>query len=111
MVTFSGTEYVMPRSWHSSTSYLSFKPTESPQVSQTVPRFSFALPQEGQGISRSPMGLVRMVAPQPVHLRRRCCRPSSFPHLHSQTPIAYSTNWSSQFSRKSVMGKIDLKTA
>ena len=54
IVTFSGTAYVMPRSWHSSTSYFSFSPTVLPQMSQTSPRAWFAFPQRGQSTSRSP---------------------------------------------------------
>ena len=41
MVTLSGTAYVMPRSWHSSTSYFSFIATVWPQMSQTSPRAMF----------------------------------------------------------------------
>ena len=32
------------------------------------------------------------------------------PHLHSQLPIEYSMNSSDEFSRKSLIGKTDLKT-
>ena len=37
----------MPRSWHSSTSYLSFIPTVWPQMSHTSPRAWLALPHRG----------------------------------------------------------------
>src|SRR6266545_631180 len=56
----------MPRSWHSSTSYFSFRPTVLPQISQTSPRAWFALPQRGQRTSRSPYGSAIRVAPQVV---------------------------------------------
>src|SRR5687768_8744202 len=48
--------------------------------------------------------------PQPSHLARRCSRPLSLPHLHSQLPIEYSMNSSDEFSRKSLIGKTDLNT-
>src|SRR6266516_4893633 len=77
IVTLSGTAYVMPRSWHSSTSYFSFRPTVLPQLS---------------------------------HGLRRWWSPANRPHLHSQLPIEYSMNSSDEFSRKSLIGKTDLKT-
>ena len=110
MVTLSGTAKVMPRSWHSSTSYFSFRPTVLPQMSQTSPRAWFALPHRGQSTSRSPYGSAMSVAPQPLQGLRRWCRPASLPHLHSQFPIEYSMNSSERFSRKSLIGKTDLKT-
>ena len=57
IVTFSGTAKVMPRSWHSSTSYFSFSPTVWPQMSQTSPRASLARPHRGQSTSLSPYGI------------------------------------------------------
>src|ERR1043165_9739782 len=54
MVTFNGTAKVMPRSWHSSTSYLSLSPTGSSHVSQLTARFSFTCPHFGQWISLRP---------------------------------------------------------
>src|SRR6476646_2006653 len=110
IVTFSGTAYVMPRSWHSSTSYFSFSPTVFPQMSQTSPRAWLALPQRGQSTSRSPYGSATSVAPQLLHGLRRWCRPESLPHLHSQLPIEYSMNSSEEFSRKSLIGNTDLNT-
>src|SRR5919109_389821 len=50
------------------------------------------------------------VAPQLTQGLRRWCRPESLPHLHSQLPIEYSMNSSDEFSRKSLIGKTDLKT-
>src|SRR6185295_7506166 len=110
MVTFSGTAYVMPRSWHSSTSYLSFRPTVLPQMSQTSPRAWFALPHRGHSTSRSPYGSAISVVPQLLHGFRKWWRPCSLPHLHSQLPIEYSMNSSDEFSRKSLIGKTDLNT-
>src|SRR5512146_1874182 len=100
----------MPRSWHSSTSYLSLSATVLPQMSHTSPRAWFALPQRGQSTSRSPYGSAMSVAPQLLHGLRRWCRPESLPHLHSQLPIEYSMNSSDEFSRKSLIGKTDLNT-
>src|SRR2546430_10612844 len=101
MVTLSGTAYVMPRSWHSSTSYFSFIATVWPQMSQTSPRAWLAMPQRGQSTSWSPYGSATSVAPQFLQGFRRWCRPESLPHLHSQLPIEYSMNSSDEFSRKS----------
>src|SRR6185295_17057126 len=100
----------MPRSWHSSTSYLSFNPKVLPQMSQTSPRAWLALPQRGQSTSLSPYGSAISVAPQLLHGLRRWCSPTSLPHLHSQLPIEYSMNSSEEFSRKSLMGNTDLNT-
>src|SRR5512141_1279247 len=100
----------MPRSWHSSTSYLSFRPTVLPQMSQTSPRASLGLPQRGQSTSCSPYGSAISVCPQLVQGFRRWCRPDSRPHLHSQFPIEYSMNSSDEFSRKSLIGNTDLNT-
>src|SRR3990170_3684512 len=110
MVTLSGTAYVMPRSWHSSTSYFSLRPTVLPQMSQTSPRASLDRPQVGQSTSCSPYGSATSVVPHATHGFRRWCRPDSRPHLHSQLPIEYSMNSSDEFSRKSLIGKTDLKT-
>ena len=87
IVTLSGTAKVIPRSWHSSTSYLSFKPTGSSQVSQVTGWFSFRCPHLAQWISRSPRGSVIRVAPQKVHGRPSLSSPTRRPHLHSQFPI------------------------
>ncbi len=110
MVTLRGTANVMPRSWHSSTSYLSFIATVVPQMSQTSPRASLAVPHDGQITAPSPYGSATSTAPQESHFLRRCSSPASRPHLHSQFPIEYSMNSSDEFSRKSLIGKTDLKT-
>ena len=110
MATFSGTAYVMPRSWHSSTSYLSLTSTVSPQMSHTFPATRLGRPHAGQLTSRSPTGSASSAAPHPVHGCRRWSRPARRPHLHSQPPIAYSMNSSDEFSRKSLIGKTDLNT-
>src|SRR4029450_5667423 len=98
----------MPRSWHSSTSYFSLRPTVLPQMSQTSPRASLGLPQRGQSTSCSPYGSATSVWPQLTHGLRRWCSPARRPHLHSQLPIEYSMNSSDEFSRKSLIGKNDL---
>src|ERR687897_1714795 len=100
----------MPRSWHSSTSYLSFRLTVLPQTSQTSPRASLGLPQRGQSTSCSPYGSATSVCPQLTQGLRRWCSPASRPHLHSQLPIEYSMNSSEEFSRKSLIGNTDLNT-
>src|SRR5690606_29990096 len=110
IVTFSATANVMPRSWHSSTSYFSFSWTVVPQRSQTSPRASLAAPHDGQITAPSPYGSATSTVSQFWHLARRCERPLSRPHLHSQSPIEYSMNSSDEFSRKSLIGKTDLKT-
>src|SRR6188508_3843995 len=110
MVTLSGTAKVMPRSWHSSTSYLSFICTVVPHRSQTSPRASLARPHDGQITAPSPYGSATRTVPHPSHFFRRCSSPCNRPHLHSQLPIEYSMNSSDEFSRKSLIGKTDLKT-
>src|SRR5579862_609217 len=110
IVTFRGTAKVIPRSWHSSTSYLSFNPTGSSHVSHVIGLFSFRCPHFAQWISRSPRGSVMSVDPQKVQGRPSLSRPARRPHLHSQLPIEYSTNSKEQFSRRSVIGKTLLKT-
>ncbi len=86
-MTLRGTANVIPRSWHSSTSYLSLRPTGSSQVSQVTGRFSLKWPHFGQWISRSPRGSVMMVAAQKVQGLPSLSSPTSRPHLHSQFPI------------------------
>src|SRR6186713_1818057 len=110
IVTLRGTANVMPRSWHSSTSYLSFICTVVPHRSHTSPRASLARPHDGQITAPSPYGSATSTVPHPSHFLRRCSRPASRPHLHSQLPIEYSMNSSDEFSRKSLIGKTDLKT-
>src|SRR5687767_1802391 len=110
IVTFSGTANVMPRSWHSSTSYFSFSVTVWPHTSHSSPRASFSLPQFGHSTWPSPYGSAVRMWPQLLHSLRRWCRPLSRPHLHSQLPMEYSMNSSDEFSRKSLIGNTDLKT-
>src|SRR6186713_2329269 len=110
IVTFSGTAYVMPRSWHSSTSYFSFSATVWPQMSQTSPRAWLPVPHFGHRTSLSPYGSQIRVWPQLLHGLRRWCRPCNLPHLHSQLPMEYSMNSSDEFSRKSLIGNTDLNT-
>src|SRR6266581_4784961 len=100
----------MPRSWHSSTSYFSFRPTVLPQMSQTSPWAWFALPHRWQITSWSPYGSAMSVVPHWLQGLRRCSSPCSLLHLHSQLPIEYSMNSSDEFSRKSLIGKTDLNT-
>src|SRR5687767_13861060 len=100
----------MPRSWHSSTSYFSFRPTVLPQMSQTSPRALLALLQRGQSTSPPPYRSAISVAPQLLHGFRRWWSPASLPHLHSQLPIEYSMNSREEFSRKSLIGNTDLNT-
>src|SRR5689334_19284281 len=108
IVTLSGTAKVMPRSWHSSTSYFSFIDTVVPQISQTSPRASLARPHVGQITAPSPYGSAMSVVPQASHFLRRCSRPINRPHLHSQLPIEYSMNSREKFPRKSMLGHTDL---
>src|SRR5690242_19827184 len=110
IVTLSGTANVMPRSWHSSTSYFSFICTVVPHRSQTSPRASLARPHDGQITAPSPYGSALITVPHPSHFLRRCSSPARRPHLHSQLPIEYSMNSSDEFSRKSLIGNTDLNT-
>src|SRR5215204_796856 len=54
----------MPRSWHSSTSYFSFRATVWPQMSQTSPRAWLPVPHFGHRTSLSPYGSQISVWPQ-----------------------------------------------
>src|SRR5260370_8217655 len=89
IVTFRGTAKVIPRSWHSSTSYLSFSPTGSSQVSQVTGPFSFRGPHFRQWISRSPRGAVWRVAPQQVQGPPNLSRPPMPPHSPPPPPLPY----------------------
>src|SRR3972149_2995025 len=100
----------MPRSWHSSTSYFSFRPTVLPQMSPTSARTWLTRLHLGHIPSGSPYGPATSALPHPAHAVRRCCSPCNLPHLHSQFPIEYSMNSSDEFSRKSLIGNTDLKT-
>src|SRR5678816_2344602 len=86
IVTLRGTANVIPRSWHSSTSYLSFIETVVPHRSHTSPRASLALPQDGQITAPSPYGSAMRVVPHWSHFLRRCSRPINRPHLQAQSP-------------------------
>src|ERR1044071_6083950 len=88
MMTFSGAAYVMPRSWHSATSYFKFSWTGSPHLLQNVTWFLFMVPHFGHmTVGSAWNGFVVMVAPQDLHVLRRWCRPLRLPHLHSQLPM------------------------
>ena len=87
MVTFSGAANVIPRSWHSVTSYFNCNPTGSPHLLQKVTTFLLNVPHFVQRTSPTLNGLVMTVCPQCLHVLRRWCRPLRFPHLHSQFPI------------------------
>src|SRR3712207_2056050 len=84
ILTCSGTANVMPRSWHSSTSYLCLSVTGSPQTSHRLMTFLFRVPHEGQSTSSPDSGSTRMTAPHERQLDRRWCNPSRLPHLHCQ---------------------------
>src|SRR5258706_9720249 len=91
ILTLRGTVKCMPRSWHSSTSYLNLRPTGSPHISQCITRLSLDQPQSGQ-VWRGAFGFCEIVfLPHFTQVIRRFSRPSSLPHLHSQLPMVYST--------------------
>src|SRR3954447_228278 len=100
----------MPRSSHSAMSYLSCSPTGSPHLLQKSGVFELNVPQRLQSTSPEWNGSVMTVEPQFLHVVRRWCRPFKWPHLHSQLPMAKSTNSSCETLRKSVMGKTDWNT-
>ena len=110
IVTFSGTVKVCPRSWHSSTSYLNFSATGSPQLSHSRTSTAVRLPQASQVACPPWASGATSRWPHDSQVLRRCSIPCSCPHLHSQLPIVNSTNSSEQVCRKSWIGKIDLKT-
>src|SRR5215831_1350253 len=110
IVTFSGAEYVMPRSSHSATSYLSCKPTGSPHLLQKSGVLALYVPHLPQSTSPGWKGSVITVLPQLRQVVRRWCSPLRCPHLHSQLPMEKSTKASSETLRKSVIGKTDWKT-
>src|SRR6266849_11004943 len=101
----------MPRSSHSLTSYFSCKPTGSPHLLQKSGVFALNVPHLLHSTSPGWNGSVVMVKPQFLQVDRRWCRPFKWPHLHSQLPMAKSTNSSCDTLRKSEMGKTDWKTA
>src|SRR5271157_3173999 len=107
MVTFSGAEYVMPRSSHSATSYFSCSPTGSPHLLQKSGVLALYVPHLPQSTSPGWNGSVFTVAPQLRHVVRRWFSPLRWPHLHSQLPMAYSTKSNCEMLRKSVIGNTD----
>ena len=107
----SGTVKVMPRSWHSATSYLNFRATVSPHCSQALAALRFARPHSGHVTSVDFTPGETNFLPHPLQVVLKFSIPASVPHLHSHCPIEYSTNSREQVSRKSVMGNTDLNTA
>ena len=101
----------MPRSWHSATEYFICRSTGLPHTSQSETLFGFCAPHLSQETISSCGWAVTIRAPQLRQSMRRCSRPLSLPHLHSQLPIAYLTNCSSQAPRKSANGNTLVKTA
>src|SRR5712692_1570691 len=77
MVTLSGAEYVMPRSWHSLTSYLSCRATGSPHLLQKVGVLRLNAPHLPQITSPDLYGLVTTDAPQ----ARQVVQPAQVPAL------------------------------
>ncbi len=67
----SGAEYVIPRSWHSFTSYFSCKATGSPHLLQKVGVFLLNVPHFWHSTSPVLYGLVTTEAPHPRHVARR----------------------------------------
>jgi len=61
----------MPRSWHSSTSYFSFRPTVLPQMSQTSPRAWLALPQRDRVLDELERRVLAEVADREDRLEHR----------------------------------------
>src|SRR5713101_3419272 len=87
IVTLRGAEYVMPRSWHSFTSYFNCIATGSPHLLQNVGVFLLNVPHLWQMTSPVWYGFVTTDAPQFRQVARRWCSPFRLPHLHSQFPI------------------------
>src|SRR4029079_13962730 len=67
-------------------------------------------PHDGQITAPSPYGSATSTVTQPSHFFRRGSRPARRRLLPSQFPSEYSMNSSDEFSRKSLIGKTDLKT-
>ncbi len=111
ILTFSGAEKVIPRCWHSSTSYFSLRLTGSPHFWQKVTLLAVIRPHLPQSSLAGPLGSLWIGALQCWHLVRRWNSPLSDAHLHSQSPIVYSTKSSELISRKSEIGNTDLNTA
>src|SRR5205807_5300579 len=68
------------------------------------------VPDFWQSTSPGWNGSVMTVEPQFLHVVRKWCRPFRWPHLHSQLPMAKSTNSSCETLRKSVIGNTDWNT-
>src|SRR3974390_3192488 len=107
MVTFSGAEYVIPRSSHSATSYFNCSPTGSPHLLQKSGVLALYVPHLVHSTSPRWNGSVFTVEPQLRQGGRRWFRPLWWPHLHSQLPMANSTKSSCDTLRKSVIGNTD----
>ncbi len=100
----------MPRSWHSATEYFICRSTGLPQTSQSETLFGFCAPHLSQETTSSCGWAVTILAPHERQSMRRCSRPFSRPHLHSQLPMAYLTNCSSHAPRKSANGNTLVNT-
>src|SRR6185295_6201952 len=88
MMTFSGAAYVMPRSWHSATSYFRLSCTGSPHLLQNVTWFLFCVPHfEHITVGSEENGFTAIDAPQLLQVDRSLSSPLRFPHLHSPLPI------------------------
>ena len=79
-------------------------------MSQTSTRFLLITPHFWQLTVSSCGWSVMIFDPQFAQVMRRCSRPLSWPHLHSQLPIANFTKSREQVSRKSLKGKTLVKT-
>ncbi len=87
MVTLRGAAKVMPRSWHSVTSYFNWSATGSPHLLQNVTTFLLKVPHLVQRTSPTLKGSVMTVWPQFLQVLRKWWSPFRLPHLHSQLPI------------------------
>ena len=101
----------MPRSWHSSTSHFSFI---ADRVAADVADVAARLVRLAAARAEHFVIAVRIGNERRAAVACTACAggagPASLPHLHSQLPIEYSMNSSDEFSRKSLIGKTDLKT-
>src|SRR5678816_4135940 len=88
ITTFNGAAYVIPRSWHSATSYFRLSCTGSPHLLQNVTWFLFCVPHlEHITVGSAEKGLTAIDAPQLLQVERSLSSPFRFPHLHSQLPM------------------------
>src|SRR5260370_41487898 len=111
MVTLRGREYVMPRCWHSFTSYLSCIATGSPHLLQKVGVFLLNVPHLWQITSPVWYGLVTPEAPQLRQVARRRCKHFRLPQLYSQLPIEKVPNYGCGLSRRCFISNTDMNTA